>query len=424
MNSPLSIIISREYLERVKRKSFIITTLLVPLLMIICMVAPALFMLLGDDEQRNIAVIDDTAQIAQLLRDTDDIRFTTLDNGNLDAARADDDYDAILAIGARAIDNPEGAITLYTRGAASMNTDTEVTSQLNRAIEDIRLRAYNIDNIRQILKEVEADVTLSTVRIDTSEDTETSSILSYFLGLIMDMLLYMFILIYGQIVMNSIIEEKNNRVLEIVVSSVKPMILMMGKIIGVGLVAITQILIWAVIAGAASGWLLPFLSSSTDVSSEPAVAAAIQQLSDTGYVASLFVYMILFFVGGYFFYSSIYAAIGSAVDNIQDAGQLSSVATIPVVIGIIASMSIIQNPNTALAFWLSVIPFTSPMAMMSRLPFGVPVWETILSLTLLYASFIFMIWLCGKIYRVGIFMYGKKPTFVELMRWADRKSVV
>jgi ABC-2 type transport system permease protein len=421
MNSPLSIIISREYLERVKRKSFIITTLLVPLLMIICMVAPALFMLLGDDEQRNIAVIDDTAQIAQLLRDTNDIRFTTLDNGNLDAARADDDYDAILAIGARAIDNPEGAITLYTRGAASMNTDTEVTSQLNRAIEDIRLRAYNIDNIRQILKEVEADVTLSTVRIDTSEDTETSSILSYFLGLIMDMLLYMFILIYGQIVMNSIIEEKNNRVLEIVVSSVKPMILMMGKIIGVGLVAITQILIWAVIAGAASGWLLPFLSSSTDVSSEPAVAAAIQQLSDTGYVASLFVYMILFFVGGYFFYSSIYAAIGSAVDNIQDAGQLSSVATIPVVIGIIASMSIIQNPNTALAFWLSVIPFTSPMAMMSRLPFGVPVWETILSLTLLYASFIFMIWLCGKIYRVGIFMYGKKPTFVELMRWARYK---
>lgn len=421
MNSPLSIIISREYLERVKRKSFIITTLLVPLLMIICMVAPALFMLLGDDEQRNIAVIDDTAQIAQLLRDTDDIRFTTLDNGNLDAARADDDYDAILAIGARAIDNPEGAITLYTRGAASMNTDTEVTSQLNRAIEDIRLRAYNIDNIRQILKEVEADVTLSTVRIDTSEDTETSSILSYFLGLIMDMLLYMFILIYGQIVMNSIIEEKNNRVLEIVVSSVKPMILMMGKIIGVGLVAITQILIWAVIAGAASGWLLPFLSSSTDVSSEPAVAAAIQQLSDTGYVASLFVYMTLFFVGGYFFYSSIYAAIGSAVDNIQDAGQLSSVATIPVVIGIIASMSIIQNPNTALAFWLSVIPFTSPMAMMSRLPFGVPVWETILSLTLLYASFIFMIWLCGKIYRVGIFMYGKKPTFVELMRWARYK---
>ncbi len=421
MNSPLSIIISREYLERVKRKSFIITTLLVPLLMIICMVAPALFMLLGDDEQRNIAVIDDTAQIAQLLRDTDDIRFTSFDNGNIDAARADDDYDAILAIGARAIDNPEGAITLYTRGAASMNTDTEVTSQLNRAIEDIRLRAYNIDNIRQILKEVEADVTLSTVRIDTSEDTETSSILSYFLGLIMDMLLYMFILIYGQIVMNSIIEEKNNRVLEIVVSSVKPMILMMGKIIGVGLVAITQILIWAVIAGAASGWLLPFLSSSTDVSSEPAVAAAIQQLSDTGYVASLFVYMILFFVGGYFFYSSIYAAIGSAVDNIQDAGQLSSVATIPVVIGIIASMSIIQNPNTALAFWLSVIPFTSPMAMMSRLPFGVPVWETILSLTLLYASFIFMIWLCGKIYRVGIFMYGKKPTFVELMRWARYK---
>lgn len=421
MNSPLSIIISREYLERVKRKSFIITTLLVPVLMLVCMAAPALFMIFGAEEERNIAVIDDTAQIAPLLRDTDEIHFSTIAGSSLDQARADEDYDAILVIGARAIDQPEGAITLYTRGAASMSTDVEVTGQLNRAIEDIRLRAYNIDNIRQILKEVKSDITISTVRIDTTEDTETSSILSYFLGMLMDMLLYMFILIYGQMVMTSIIEEKGNRVLEIVVSSVKPMTLMMGKIIGVGLVAITQILIWSVIAAAASGWLLPFLSASTELSSEPAVAAAIQQLSDTGYVTSLFVYMILFFVGGYFFYSSIYAAIGSAVDNVQDGSQLSSIATMPVIIGIIASMSIIQNPNSALAFWVSVIPFTSPMAMMSRLPFGVPLWQTLLSLGLLYACVVFLMWLCGKIYRIGIFMYGKKPTFVELIRWSRYK---
>jgi len=421
MNSPLSIIISREYLERVKRKSFIITTLLVPVLMILCMAAPALLMVFGAEEERNIAVIDDTAQIAPLLHDTDEIHFSALAGGSLDEARGNEDYDAILVIGAKAIDSPDNAITLYTRGAASMNTDMAVTEQLNRAIEDIRLRAYNIDNLRQILKEVKADVSLSTVRIDTTEDTETSSILSYFLGLLMDMLLYMFILIYGQMVMTSIIEEKSNRVLEIVVSSVKPMTLMTGKIIGVGLVAITQILIWAVIAGAASAWLLPFISSSAEMSTEPAIAAAIQQLSDTGYVLSLFVYMILFFIGGYFFYSAIYAAIGSSVDNIQDASQLSSIATMPVIIGIIASMSIIQNPNSSLAFWVSIFPFTSPMAMMSRLPFGVPVWQTLLALLLLYASFLLLLWMCGKIYRVGIFMYGKKPTFIELLRWARYK---
>lgn len=237
----------------------------------------------------------------------------------------------------------------------------------------------------------------------------------------MDMMLYMFILIYGSMVMNSIIEEKNNRVLEIVVSSVKPSSLMLGKIIGIGLVAITQILIWAVILGACSAWLMPLAASIPTAETDAEVLSAIGQLSDFGYVASLFIYMILFFIGGYLFYSAIYAAIGSAVDNVQDASQLSTIATMPVIIGIIASMSVIQNPGSTMAFWISIFPFTSPMAMMSRLPFGVPFWEIALSLVLLYASFLFLIWLCAKIYRVGIFMYGKKPSFVEILRWARYK---
>ena len=234
-------------------------------------------------------------------------------------------------------------------------------------------------------------------------------------------MLYMFIIIYGTMVMNSIIEEKNNRVLEIVVSSVKPTALMLGKIIGIGLVAITQILIWAVIVGACSAWVMPLIASLPEASSDAEIAGMLGQLTDSGYVASLFIYMLLFFIGGYLFYSAIYAAIGSAVDNVQDASQLSSVATMPVIIGIVASMAVIRDPGSTMSFWISIFPFTSPMAMMSRLPFGVPFWETALSLALLYASFMALIWLCAKIYRVGIFMYGKKPSFVEIIRWARYK---
>ena len=211
--------------------------------------------------------------------------------------------------------------------------------------------------------------------------------------------------------------------LEIVVSSVKPSWLMLGKITGIGLVAITQILIWAVLIGSCSFWTMPLLADiGGGVGSDNAeIAAAISQLSDTGFITSLFVYLLLFFIGGYLFYSSIYAAIGSAVDNIQDASQLSTIATMPVIIGIISSMAVLANPSSTLAFWVSVIPFTSPMAMMSRLPYGVPTWEVILSLAVLYASFAFLIWLCAKIYRVGIFMYGKKPTLMEIIRWARYK---
>ncbi len=420
MKSALSIIISREYLERVKRKSFIVSTLLVPVLMIALMLAPAAIMLLDTPESKTIAVIDDSGSIASRLNDSEEITFINYAQP-LDSARADQDIEAILVIGAKAVENPNSNITVYFRGAPALATDAYISDQLESAIEDIRLEAYNISNLRQILDEVQVDLSFPTIRIDKEEETGTSSILSYFIALVMDMLLYMFILIYGAMVMNSIIEEKNNRVLEIVVSSVKPASLMLGKIAGIGLVAITQILIWAVLLGACSAWIMPLLASMPAAGESAEMMNAIGQLSDIGYVVSLFVYMLLFFIGGYLFYSAIYAAIGSAVDNVQDASQLSTVATMPVILGIVASMSVIQNPGSTMAFWVSVFPFTSPMAMMSRLPFGVPFWEIALSLVLLYASFIFLIWLCAKIYRVGIFMYGKKPTFVEILRWARYK---
>ena len=420
MNHSLKLIIAREYMTRVKRKSFIITTILVPLLMIALSLAPAAVMLLSSPENRNIAVVDQTGLIASRLNNNDEVKFVSVD-APLDSLRADTDFDALLVIDANAVKKPAEAIRLYSRGAPAMQTGAYINSQLEDAIEDIRLEEYNIDNIKQILASVQADFELPTIRIDKEEDTATSVGLSYIIGLTLDMMLYMFILIYGQMVMNSIIEEKNNRVLEIVVSSVKPTWLMLGKISGIGLVAITQILIWAVLIGSCSLWSMPLLGDLGATSESTEIAAAISQLSDTGFIAGLFLYLLLFFIGGYLFYSAIYAAIGSAVDNVQDASQLSTIATMPVIIGIISSMAVLSNPGSTLAFWVSVIPFTSPMAMMSRLPYGVPTWEIILSLIVLYISFAFLIWLCAKIYRVGIFMYGKKPTLIEIIRWARYK---
>ncbi len=421
MANALSLIIEREYAERVKRKSFIITTIVVPIVMIALMAAPALFMIFSKPESKTLQVVDNTGLIASRLEGNDDIRFVPA-TAPVDSMRGDEAVEGILVIGSDAVANPEKSITLYTRGSISMVTDAFITGQLRSAVEDVRLERYNIPDIKEIMEDVKADVTLKTIRIDKDEDSETSTGLSYFLSLAMDMLLYMFILIYGQMVMTSIIEEKTNRVLEIVVSSARPFDLMLGKITGVGLVAVTQILIWAVLIGTAAAVATPFLTPETLGSDMPdEVAAGISQITDPGFLLSLLLYALLFFIGGFLFYASIFAAIGSAVSNVQDASQLSTIATMPVIIGIIGSMAILTNPSSALAFWISVIPFTSPMAMMARLPYGVPGWEIALSLVLLYLSFVFMIWLCGKIYRVGIFMYGKKPTLIEIIRWARYK---
>lgn len=417
----LGLVIGREYAERVKRKSFIITTIIVPIVMLAVMAAPTLFMLFGKSDQKTVQVVDNTGVIASRLQGNDEIKFVDA-TAPVDTLRADEDVEAIMVINSDAIANPKKAVTLLSRGSIPMMTDSYITDQLEKAVEDIRLEAYNIEGIHEILDSIQADITLTTVRIDKEEDTETSTGLSYALSLCMDMLLYMFILIYGQMVMTSIIEEKNNRVLEIVVSSVSPFQLMMGKIAGVGLTAITQIMIWAVLIGTGSTLAAAFITPETLGADAPQeMIGAMTQLTDAGFLITLLVNTVLFFIGGFLFYASIYAAIGSAVSNVQDASQLSTIATLPIIIGIVGSMAILNDPDGTLAFWFSIIPLTSPMAMMARVPYGVPTWEIVLSLTLLYASFVFMIWLCAKIYRVGIFMYGKKPTFAEIVKWARYK---
>lgn len=416
----LKIIIAREYLERVKRKSFILTTLLTPIVMLALMAAPALIAAFSGPDEQTIAVIDDTHVLAPHFQNDGEIKFKNVNNG-LDELKADDQYEAILVISPAAVAKPKDNITLYTRSSASMHTERYISEELEKAIEAERIKSYNIENLNQIMKEVQCDVELVTFRLDKEEAEATSSVLSYALGMFMMLVLYMFIMLYGQMVMTSIIEEKTNRVLEIVVSSVKPQILMMGKILGIGAVAVTQILIWAVIMIAASIYLMPMLSGMAAETDSSQAIGAIGQMSDPSFVANLFFFLLLFLIGGYLFYSAIYAAIGSAVDNIQDASQLQTFAILPIIIAFIISMQVVNEPNSGLALWTSFIPFTSPMVMMARVPFGIPVWESIVSVVVLYVSFVAMVWLAAKIYRVGIFMYGKKPSVAEIIRWTRYK---
>lgn len=421
MNSNLYLIIRREYLERVRRKSFIITTILMPLFMILMMALPALMMLIASPEETRIAVVDNSNLVGKSLKNGNEVTFVHV-NVPVDSAKVSPDYDAVLVIGPDIVSNPNDVV-VFSHESMTVQTESLISDEIGNIIRDIRLKKYDIENLDKILADVDAKVSMTTYIIDEDAEKQTSSLASYLIGMIMTMTLYMFIIIYGQMVMTSIIEEKNNRVLEIVVSSVNPNTLMLGKILGIAAVAVTQIVIWALLVLAFVVWGMPAISSSVtggaDTASE--LLAVINMLGDPSYIMGLFGYMALFLVGGFLFYAAIYAAIGSSVDNIQDASQLQSVALVPILVALILSITIVNDPHSALATWTSMIPFTSPMVMMARMPFGVPLWQSVLSLVILYLSVLATVWVSAKIYRVGIFMYGKKPNVRDLIRWARYK---
>lgn len=437
MNKNISLVIQREFLERVSKKSFIITTILMPVLMLALMATPALFMAFAGNEAKTVDIVDESLVIAPALKSDDGIKYITCTQP-LDSVRANSTADAVLFIPKDVMDGKK-AIQLYNNEASSMTLESNIRDQVNGIIENIRLESYDIANLDQILKEVESDVSIQSYdNTSKDEEKESSTILSYILGTVLTFFLYMCLLLYGQMVMTSIIEEKNNRVLEIVVSSVKPTQLMLGKICGIGLVAVTQIVIWGVLLAALSAFVLPALtpdSVAADLSAMNAAGAAgteslgtpvelLQALSilgNVGYIIQIFGLLLLFLVGGFMLYAAVYAAIGSAVDNIQDAGQLQSVVVMPIILGIVFGMMAASDPGSQLSLWTSMIPFTSPMVMMARIPFGVPGWQITVSLIILYASFFAMVWVAAKIYRVGIFMYGKKPSVKELIRWMRYK---
>lgn len=435
MNS-IGLIIDREYRQRVAKKSFIITTILMPLLMLGLMVAPALVMFLGGSSESTVLVVDNSGIIGDRLKDSDDTKFQLAAGMSVDSALRRDDVSAVLVI-PKGIERAQVKTPLkfYSNGPSSMLTESQIKGQVNDIIAENRARNYDIENLQEILDNLHSDVAMTTVRNDKEAEETASAELSYGLGIMLTFVLYMFLLLYGQMVMTSIIEEKNNRVLEIVVSSVNPTQMMLGKIIGVGLVAVTQILIWGVLTMLMSAFLLPALLPASALADVAAVNAgnldavsndlglvqAIAALGNVGYIAQIMGTLLVFLIGGFLFYAAIYAAIGSAVDNIQDAGQLQSVTVVPILLGLIFSMTAAADPNSTIAFWLSMIPFTSPMVMMARIPFGIQFWQIAVSAVVLYLSFLVMVFVAAKVYRVGIFMYGKKPNLKELIHWVKYK---
>ncbi len=429
------IIIAREFNERVRKKSFIITTVLMPVLMIALMAAPTLMMIFAKGETKTLLVVDDSGVIASQLTGDDDVVFETSTLAP-DEARARTDRFGVLWIGGDIVDNPSNA-KLYTNSSSSMSLESSISSQMEKIIERERLKRYDIDNLEQIMRDVKASVTLSTYRNDLAAEGEekeaTSSGTAYMMGIFLGMMLYMFLLIYGSMVMTSVIEEKGSRVLDVLVSSVSPFRLMMGKILGVAAVAVTQIAIWAVLVCGVGAVVLPAImpddvmrsveavQSGAITSAEAGIDAdmlsAVSLATDPVRIVMMFVWLLLFLTGGFLFYSAMFAAVGSSVDSIQDAQQLQTPVTIPIILAIILAMSVFNDPNSSLAFWASMIPFTSPVVMMARIPFDIATWQIALSLAVLYASVAGMAWAAGKIYRVGIFMHGKKPTFKELLSW-------
>ena len=438
--SQVGIIIGREFNERVRKKSFIITTLLMPLLMVGLMFAPMLIMKYSGGDEKHIAVIDESGLIAPRLQSGKELIFEPTDLSTEAARKELTDKFGVLYIGSDILTNPNN-VKLYANSSSSLSVESNITGQIEDIIEAEKLKSYNIENLSQILQEVKTRVGMQTFRNDESQEEEAhakSSVVATGTGFVLGMILYMFLLIYGSMVMQSVIEEKNSRVLEVMVSSVRPFDLMMGKILGVASVAIVQVLLWGVLIAGVGALVMPHLMPEDVMASaqamqqgmpdaasmsgmNPEMLQAVAAMTDLGYIVKIFVSLLLFVFGGYLLYSAMFAAVGSAVDSIQDAQQLQTPITIPIILALLVMISVVNDPNSQMAFWFSMIPFTSPVVMMARIPYGIPLWEIILSLVILYASFTAMVWFAAKIYRVGIFMYGKKPTFKELYKWMRYK---
>lgn len=438
--SKIGIIISREYNERVRKKSFIITTILMPIFILGLMAAPTLIMLFGGSDKKQIILLDNSGIVGEQMKSNEEIEFLIEEGLSLEQSRQREDVFGVLWVGENILDDNSN-VKLYTNSSSSITLEENIISQLEGIIEAERIKSKGIADLEQIIKSIQASVTMTTIRNDLSEDGKeeesTSSGMAYMLGIALGMILYMFLLIYGSMVMTSVIEEKGSRVLDVLVSSVKPFQLMVGKILGVAAVAATQIVIWAVLVVGIGSAVLPTLIpadtmqsveaveqgelTSAEVGLDADMVSAISMATDTGSLAMMFLYLLLFLVGGFIFYSSLFAAVGSAVDSVQDSQQLQTPITLPIIISIMLSMSVFNDPNSPIAFWGSMIPFTSPVVMMARIPFEIATWEIVVSLAVLYISTIGMIWVAGKIYRIGVFMHGKKPSLKELIKWIVMK---
>jgi len=424
-------------------------TILGPVLMAALMIVP-IFIAQMSDEVTRIAVVDETTIFVDRLKDTENILFVPLDQDIQTAKEKFDKrkFDAILYIPLSAINSPS-SLRLLSDKYPSMNVKLYIESQLKQEFESLKLSASGID--KDVLKNIETKINISTIKISTEGKEEKSyPEVATALGIFAGILIYMFIFMFGAQVMRGVIEEKISRIIEVIVSSVKPFQLMMGKIIGVALVGLTQFLLWIILTFAlVTVFKTAFpdkfnikqpthiytgdskvlnenkLAQIAEMTNKPAqtdtkdeILMAIASIN-FGVVICAFIF---YFLGGYLLYAALFAAIGSAVDNEADTQQFMLPVTIPLIFAIVMGQFVMNNPNGPVAFWLSIIPFTSPIIMMIRIPFGVPYFDLALSVVLLIGGFIFTTWLASKIYRTGILMYGKKVTYKELAKWLFYKS--
>ncbi len=429
----LPLIIKREYLTKVKNKSFIVMTILSPIIMIALISVVAYLSQLNNDKVRTISILDESGLVKDIFENTDNTTYHILENMNLEDAKAlvleSSAYGLLYIDKLDAIDLVSKNIRFYSKESPSLtlisdleyHIQTELTNQ-NRINQDIDVEK---------LKHSKIDVTIQQENFDGEKTSKIDSIVKLIFGGATGYLLFMFIIIYGNMIMRSVIEEKTSRIIEIIISSVKPVQLMLGKIIGTSLAGITQFVIWLILGGV----LMMIVSAvfGIDMAQSPQqdmlqqamgnaeVNTKAQEVLAAFYnlpITNLIIAFILFFIGGYLLYSSLYAAIGAAVDNETDTQQFLIPIMIPLILAVyIGIFTVIEDPHGIVSTVFSFVPLTSPVVMLMRIPFGVPLWQQLISLLLLVGTFLLTVWFAAKIYRVGILMYGKKPSYKELIKW-------
>lgn len=430
----IGLIIRREYFTRVKKRSFIIMTFLGPLLIAAIYIIPILLALHGDNEKRTIAVVDQSHWFERQFVNTENQTFIRLDDIDIDSTKKlvqQGFFDIALFIPETQLNIPSSAV-VYSMKQVPMTVESHIKEVMKNEIQVQKLLAAGVDP--DILESIKTNINLSVIRMDEEGgEKETFTEVQFILGMVLSVLIYMFIMLFGGQVMQGVTEEKSSRIVEVIVSSVKPFQLMMGKIIGVSLVALTQFVMWIILTGViyvgfsaavgishpeaiSQGTVMAQEISSTNIMDNEAVQNVLNIVHSIDFGTIIFSF-IVFFLLGYLLYATMFAAIGSLVDNNTDSQQFTLPVTVPLIIAILSAIYIVNDPDSSLAVWMSMIPFTSPVVMMVRIPFGIPIWQVIVSAVILAGTFVGMTWVAAKIYRTGILMYGKKPTYKEIFKW-------
>ena len=436
--SNFSVILKREYLSRVKKRSFLIITFLGPLFFAALMIAPSLMMMKSDsmETKKTIAVLDETDWFNGKFESSDINTFVyTNTDENIDTLKKlilEGVYDAVLYVPATSLNVPTNA-KLYSNKQIPMSLSSYIKSEMKQEVEHRKLLAHGIDP--KIVKSVNTSINISTIRMDEEEGEKTSyAELESIIGLALAVIVYFVIFLFSNQVLRGVIEEKSNRIIEVIISSVKPFELMMGKIIGIALVGLTQFLLWIVLTIGiylvASGIILgpeimspsgtvmtEEISQIVDTTQGQDIMLEVVSMIESINFKAILISFLFYFVFGFLLYAALFAAVGGMVDNETDSNQFVTILSMPLIVAIVCSTAMLNNPDSGLGIWLSMIPFTSPVSMMIRIPFGVPYWQVVVSLLILVLTFVFITWIAAKIYRTGILMYGKKPSLKEIWKW-------